>query len=83
MNKEMLARLPLLGFVLYLGIPNTTAFSQETDCNYGPFKHQFRVNLDKITQARINAGVTVAINTWLIKLIIYGGADPETEVVLP
>ena len=45
-KKALLARLRLLGFILYLGVPNTTGISQETDRNYGPFKTQFRINLD-------------------------------------
>ena len=38
---KLLARICLIGFVLYPGVPNTTAVSQETDRNYGPFKTAF------------------------------------------
>ena len=41
MNVSLLARLRLRGFVLYPGVPNTTAVLQEMDQNYDPFKHQF------------------------------------------
>ena len=37
-NANLLANLRHLGFILYPGVPNTTAVSQETDRNYGPFK---------------------------------------------
>ncbi len=54
MNPNLLARLRLLGFVLYPGVPNTTSVTQETDQNYGPFKQQFTSNLEMITQHRLN-----------------------------
>ena len=46
LNALLLATCRLLGFVLYPGVPNTTAVSQETDRNYGPFKTVFRIILD-------------------------------------
>jgi len=41
LNVNLLAKLCLLGFYLYPGVPNTTAVTQETDQNYGPFKGWF------------------------------------------
>jgi hypothetical protein len=41
MNIELLAELRASGFILFPGVPNTTAVSQETDQSYGPFKHQY------------------------------------------
>ena len=41
LGMKLLAQLCLLGFVLYPGVPNTTAVSQKTDRNYGPFKTEF------------------------------------------
>ena len=38
LNALLLCTYRLLGYVLYPGVPNTTAVSQETDRNYGPFK---------------------------------------------
>ena len=38
MNLDLLASLRLDGFHLFPGMPNTTAVTQETDQNYGPFK---------------------------------------------
>ena len=38
MSKDLLAKLRFLGFILFLGVPNTTAVSQETDRLYGVFK---------------------------------------------
>ena len=50
LRVKMLARIHLLRFVLYSGVPNTTAISQETDRNYGPFKTAFRIIIDKIAE---------------------------------
>jgi hypothetical protein len=38
MNINLLAELRASGFILFPGVPNTTAVTQETDQNYGPFK---------------------------------------------
>ena len=53
LGMKLLARLRLLGFVFYTGVPNPTAVSQETDRNYGPFKTLFQIILDKIFQERM------------------------------
>ena len=41
LGVKLLARIRLLGFVLYPGVLNTTAVYQETNRNYGPFKIVF------------------------------------------
>ena len=41
LHTPLLVRARTLGFYLYPGVPNTTAVTQETDQNYGPFKSQF------------------------------------------
>ena len=53
MVVKLLAWLCLLGFVLYPGVPNNTAVSQETHRSYGPFKTAFRIILDEIFQERM------------------------------
>ncbi len=78
LNTELLAELRLLGFYLYPGVPNTTAVTQETDRNYGPFKSRFRRNLGEIVDARIMQNKSVSIQPWLIGMIVFGGTDPET-----
>ena len=50
MNKNLLAKLRMRGFILYPGLPNSTHVTQETDRNYSVFKSKFRENLQKITQ---------------------------------
>jgi hypothetical protein len=48
LNALLLCTCCLLGYVLYPGVPNTTAVLQETDRNYGPFKTAFRDILDTV-----------------------------------
>ena len=81
-NKRLLARLRLLGFILYPGVPNTTAVTQETDRNYGPFKTQFRKNLDNVIQERIAKDKSTSLVPWMVGLIVFGGIDPETGLEL-
>ena len=59
MNLNLLAKLRLLGFVLYPCVPNTTHVMQETDQNYGPFKTQF--NLDLIVDKRLTAKKSLSL----------------------
>lgn len=80
--KRLLARMRHLGFYLYPGVPNTTGVSQETDRNYGPFKTQFRVNFDKIIQERIIKGKSTNMSPWMIGLVVFGGKDHETGLVI-
>ncbi len=46
-NAELMARLRLMGFYVFPGVPNTTSVTQETDRKYGPFKTKFRSNLSE------------------------------------
>ena len=78
LNVNLLAELWLLGFYLYPGMPNTTAVTQETDRNYGPFKGRFRANLGEIVDARMAAKKSVSLQPWLVGLIVFGGSDEET-----
>jgi hypothetical protein len=78
LNVELLARMKFLGFYLYPGVPNTTAVSQETDRNYGPFKTQFRKNLDEVIDARIKGNHTTSIAPHLAGLTTFGGEDPTS-----
>ena len=51
LNFALMAWLKTLGFYMYPGVPNTTAVSQETDRNYGPFKTAYHQNLRQMVQA--------------------------------
>jgi len=43
LNPELLAYIRFHGFILYPGVPNTTAGKQETDQSYGPFQSAVRM----------------------------------------
>ena len=42
LNDELLAYLHFHGYLLYPGVPNTTAVTQERDQSYGPFQSKLR-----------------------------------------
>ena len=69
----LVAELRHLGFYMYPGVTNTTAVTQDTDRKYGPFKMQFRMNLDHVVSSRISTGVSISLQPWLICLIVFGG----------
>ncbi len=45
LNPTLLEYLHYHGFILYPGIPNTTAVTQEMDQSYGPLQSAIRMNL--------------------------------------
>jgi hypothetical protein len=53
--------------------------SQETDRNYGPFKTQFRKNLDEVIDARIKGNHSTSIAPHLVGLTTFGGVDPTSD----
>ena len=76
---RVIARLRNLGFILYLGVSNTTTVAQETDQSYGIFKLKFHMNLELIMQYRLRANESVSINPSLVVLLVFGGKDPEKK----
>ncbi len=58
------------------------AVLQETYQNYGPFKTKYGKNLDAVVDKRIKQGKTTYIPPWQVGLIVYGGVDPETGLVV-
>jgi hypothetical protein len=69
-----------LGFLIYPGVPNTTAVSQETDRNYGPFKLHFRTELDALMTARIDQDLSTNMPPWMIGLLVFGkNMDPTSK----
>jgi hypothetical protein len=54
---ELLAYLRFHGFLLFPGVPNTTAVTQETDQSYGPFQSKLRSNLEIIVDERLRGEV--------------------------
>ena len=79
---KLLTCLHHLGFYLYPGVPNTTAISQETDINYGPFKSQFRRNLEEVVAERVLQGKSTSLQPWMAPLVVFRGKDEETGLVI-
>ena len=65
----------ILGFVLYPGVPNTTAFSKETDQNYGLFKSVFIENLEQLTHFCNETNNPVSLQPWIVGLVVFGGYE--------
>jgi hypothetical protein len=82
LNPTLLAYLRFHGFILYPGVPNTTAVTQETDQSYGPFQTAVRTNLQVIIDERITANKTTTLSPWIIGLVVFGGEDPETGLIV-
>jgi hypothetical protein len=76
MDFEMLAEMKAMGLLLVPGVPNSTHVTQETDQNYGPLKTGFRINIDKLTAARLKKGLTIKVTDLL--LVVFGGVDELT-----
>jgi hypothetical protein len=78
-DLKLFAKLRLVGFVLYPCIPNMTHVMQEMDRNYGPFKTQFKSNLDQIVDARLEANKSLSLQSKFMGLPLFGGVDHKTK----
>jgi hypothetical protein len=72
LNKELLAYLRFHGYLLYPGIPNTTAVTQETDQSYGPFQSKLRTNLATLIDERLHAEKATTLANKEKKLVKWG-----------
>ena len=82
LDPTLLAYFRFHGFILYPGVPNTTAVTQETDQSYGPFQTTVRTNLQLIIDKHIAADKARSLVPWIIGLIVFGGEDPETGLIV-
>ena len=82
LNPDLLAFLRFHGFILYPGVPNTTAVTQETDQSYGPFQSAVRTNLQLIIDERIRTAAPTSLLPWIVGLVVFGGEDPETGLIV-
>ena len=82
LNLDLLADLQSDGYILFPEVPNSTTVMQETNQNYGPFKTQYCKNLDAVVDARLKQGKLTAMAPWQVGLIVYGGTDSETGLVV-
>jgi hypothetical protein len=83
MELGFLAEARTLGFIIYPGVPNTTAVTQETDQSYGTFKTQFVKNLKILSDARLIGNYNIGLPPWMVGLVVFGGTDPISGVVVP
>lgn len=79
-NYDKLAKFRLMGIYVIVGVPNTTAVTQETDQNYGPFKQVYYGNLETLVKFRIERNKTLTMLD--IGKLVFGcegkeGEDPE------
>jgi hypothetical protein len=82
LNPDLLAFLRYHGFILYPGVPITTAVTQETDQSYGPFQSAVRTNLQLIIDERIRTNAPRSLSPWIVGLVVFGGEDPETGMIV-
>jgi hypothetical protein len=83
LNMDLMADMRTSGFILFPGVPNSTAVTQETDQNYGPFKTGYAKNLDLVVDARMTQNKNITLHPWQVGLIVFGGVDEETNAVVP
>ena len=82
LQESVLAEARTLGFIVYPGVPSTTAVTQKTDQNYGPFKTQFTKEIKKISGARIMGDLPTSLPLWLVGLLVFSGINPVLNVVV-
>jgi hypothetical protein len=76
-NYEKLAKFRLMGIYVIVGVPNSTAVTQETDQNYGPFKQMYYVNLEILVKFRIERSMTLTMLD--IGKLVFGCEGKEGE----
>ena len=82
LNADLLARLQLLGFVLYPGVPNTTVAAQDMDQTYSMFKNVFFKNLDQLTKLCGNQNESMSLQRWIVGILVFGGVNGVTCMVI-
>ncbi|CAJ1934739.1 unnamed protein product [Cylindrotheca closterium] len=75
---EALAQLRNNGIYVFLGVPNTTSVSQETDQNCGVFKSIYRENREKMVNDQNLMQKPTNLSLPVIGILIFGGTDPVT-----
>ena len=82
LNPNLLAFLRFHGFILYPSVPNTNAVTHETDQSYDPFQTAIRTNLQLIIDERLRIDATRSLLPWIIGLVVFGGEDPQTGLIV-
>jgi hypothetical protein len=82
-NKELILKCAERGVVLFPGVPNTTAVTQEMDQAFGPFKCQYRKSLALLTAHRLQSAGPSGQPTFGWKdfgFIMFGGTEGSLEL---
>jgi hypothetical protein len=82
LNPNLLTFLQFHGFILYPGVPNTTAVTQETDQSYGPFQSAVRSNFQLIIDKCICTDAPRSLLPWIVGLVVFSGEDPKTGLIV-
>jgi hypothetical protein len=82
LNMELLAYLQFHGFLLFPGVSNTKAVTQETDQSCGPFQSKLQSNLKVILDERLHAEKPTTLVPWIVGIFVFGGKDPKTKCVV-
>ncbi len=82
LNSTLLTYLRYHSFILYPGVPNTTAVTQETDQSYGPFQTAIRTNLQLLIIECIATDKPRTLLPNIVRLVVFGGEDPETGLIV-
>ncbi len=56
--------------------------TQETDQSYGPFQSRLQTNLQLVIEERIHAEKSTNLAPWIVGLMVFGGTDPETGLIV-
>jgi hypothetical protein len=59
-----------------------TVLTQETDQSYSPFQTAVRTNLQLIIDERIATDKPMTLSMWIVCLVVFGGEDPETGLIV-
>jgi hypothetical protein len=82
-DKEFLAWCRARGIIIYPGVPNTTAVSQEMDQSYGGFKTGFYVSLASLVEHRLktaSASGQPHMGAADYGMLIFGGMEGTFEL---
>ena len=50
--------------------------------NYGPFQGACRTNLQLLIDERIHQEKSTSLWPWIVGLVVFGGMDPETGLIV-
>ena len=75
LNPNLLAYARNLGFIIYPGVPNTTAVTQQTDQNYGPFKKRIVENINTLSDDIIIHNGSTTLKPCMVGIVVVGGID--------